>query len=211
MGLWREEPMCYAYGMSAALDLPDAMSLEEFLVWDAPDGRLWQLIDGEPTAMAPAAPVHGAIQSEAGRLIGNHLAARGGPCWIASNPGVLLGKRADRNFRIPDLGVTCSPLVRGDPALPDPILLIEVLSPGNPAETWLNVWAYTTIPSMREILVIRTDAPGACLLRRNPDGTWPEAAPPMETGEMVLNSIEFRFALDEVYAGTWLAAPEVGT
>ncbi len=101
--------------------------------------------------------------------------------------------------------MTCSPLVRGEPALSDPILLVEVLSPGNPAETWLNVWAYTTIPSMREILVIRTDAPGACVLCRNPDGGWPEAAPPMAVGEIVLESIGFRFGLDTLYAETWLA------
>jgi hypothetical protein len=32
-------------------------------------------------------------------------------------------------------------------ALTDPVLLIEILSPSNQAETWANVWAYATIPS----------------------------------------------------------------
>jgi Uma2 family endonuclease len=191
--------------MSAALDLPYPMSLTEFLAWDAPDGGPWQLVDGQPTAMAPASPVHAVIQNELGRLIGNHLRASGGQCVAAGTPGILLGRKEDRNFRIPDLGVTCSPLVPGEPALPNPILLIEILSPSNPAETWINVWAYTTIPSVREILVIRTDAAGAQLLRRQPDGGWPTTPAAIENGEVVLESIEFRLALEAVYAGTWLA------
>ena len=56
----------------------------------------------------------------------------------------------------------------------DPVLLIEILSPGNQAETWVNVWAYTTIPSVREIVVFRTTAVGALMLRRNADGNWPD-------------------------------------
>ena len=201
--------MCYTNLMSAALDLPNPMSLTEFLAWDAPDGTLWQLVDGEPAAMAPASPLHGTIQNELGRLIGNHLRERATQCRAAANPGILLGKRADRNFRIPDLGVTCSPLVPGEPALPDPILLVEILSPGNPAETWMNVWAYTTIPSVREILVIRSDVRGAHLLRRNSDGGWPGAPVTVEAGQLALESIDFRVPLDTVYDGTWLAAPSV--
>ena len=30
------------------------MTVAEFLAWDAGDGRLWQLVDGQPQAMAPA-------------------------------------------------------------------------------------------------------------------------------------------------------------
>lgn len=43
--------------------LPTRMTVDEFLVWDADDvtGRRWQLIDGEPVLMAPAADVHGSI------------------------------------------------------------------------------------------------------------------------------------------------------
>jgi hypothetical protein len=39
--------------MAAALKRPAYMTLAEFLVWDAPSGLPWQLIDGVPQAMAP--------------------------------------------------------------------------------------------------------------------------------------------------------------
>jgi hypothetical protein len=52
--------------------------------------------------------------------------------------------------------------------LTDPVLLIEILSPRNQAKTWTNVWAYTSIPSVREILILRGDRVAAELLRRPP-------------------------------------------
>lgn len=196
--------------MSAALQSPELMLLDEFLVWDAPDGGRWQLVDGEPRAMAPASEAHGAMQSELGRLIGNHLAAAGRRCRAVANPGVRIGIRSDSNYRIPDLGVTCAPSVPGNVMMPDPLVLIEILSPSNPAETWINVWAYLTIPTVHEVLVVRSDVVGAQLLRRNPDGSWPQVPLVIDSGDVTLDSIGFRTPLTALYTGTWLADAEPG-
>ncbi len=40
--------------MSASLNVPELMTVEEFLAWDAPGPHRWQLVDGEAHAMAPA-------------------------------------------------------------------------------------------------------------------------------------------------------------
>jgi Uma2 family endonuclease len=191
--------------MSAALQLPALMTVEAFLAWDAPPGVRWQLVDGVPVAMAPASPIHASIQNELGALLRNHLAGHGSPCRAYANPGISLGLDADHNIRIPDLGVTCAPLVPGEPTLPDPVLLIEILSPGNPRETWINVWAYTTIASVQEILVVRSDVVGAQLLRRNPDGTWPVVPAAIDSATLDLQSIGCEVELKALYAGTWLA------
>jgi Uma2 family endonuclease len=55
-----------------------------------------------------------------------------------------------------------------------PVLIIEILSPSNWPETWTNVWAYTTIPSVREILIVHSTKIGVELLRRDAAGHWPE-------------------------------------
>jgi hypothetical protein len=57
---------------------------------------------------------------------------------------------------------------------PTRMTLTEFLSPGNGAQTRANIWAYTTIPSVREILAVNSTRIEAELLRRNADGTWPE-------------------------------------
>ncbi len=190
--------------MSAALQIPAPISLEAFLAWDAPSGARWQLIDGEPCAMAPASPLHAGVQNELSRLLGNHLAAHRPACRAYSNPGILLGRSTDRNFRIPDIGVTCTKLTPDEPALPNPVLLIEILSPSNPAATWINVWAYTTIASIQEILIVRTDTPGVHILRPKSDGTWPDMPTTVEAGDLTLNSIGLTLPLSALYAGTWL-------
>jgi Uma2 family endonuclease len=191
--------------MGAMPKVPVRMSVAEFLAWNAPAGQAWQLVDGEPRAMAPASRTHGAIQGEIGSLIRNHLAERGSPCSVVMTPGVVPRVQSDTNFRIPDLAVTCSDYQVEEAALDEPVLLIEVLSPSNQAETWSNVWAYTTIPSVREILVLKTALIGAELLRRNADGTWPERPLLIDQGELALDSIGFRVPLAELYRTTRLA------
>jgi Uma2 family endonuclease len=181
--------------------LPTRMTLDEFLVWDTGDltGRRWQLIDGEPVLMAPASEVHGAIQNELGRLLANHLLATGRPCRVISTPGIVPRVRASENFRIPDLGVTCSP-PSGEVMVPDPILLIEILSPSNEAKTRANVWAYTTVPSVREILVVRSTRMEVELLRRDADGNWPAAPVIVRAPEVLeLASIGFQAPAADLY------------
>lgn len=191
--------------MEAALRLPTMMTVQEFLAWDAPPGLLWQLLDGDPQAMAPTSRTHGAIQMELGGLIRNHLLERGSRCSVIANPGVVPRVRSDSNFRIPDIAVTCAPYQAEEHALTDPVLVIEILSPSNQSETWTNVWAYTSIPSIQEILIIRSTAIGADLLRRDADGNWPERAVTIADGMVELRSIDFRVDLAAIYRGTRLA------
>jgi len=185
---------------------PARMTLTEFLSWDPADrsGRAWQLVDGEPVAMAPASETHAALQGEIGRLIGNHLVDRGGPCRVLTQPGIVPRGRSSRNFRVPDLAVTCAPPGLGL-MVPEPILVIEILSPGNEAQTRANIWAYTTIPSVREILAVHSTRIEAELLRRNADGSWPEEPDILSAADtLALAGIDFVTHLTALYRTTAL-------
>ncbi len=178
------------------------MTVAAFLDWDSGDrsGRLWQLCDGVPTAMAPTSEPHGAILGELSGLIRNRLLATGSPCRVIVAPGVVPRVRAADNVRIPDLAVTCAPPSAEARLLDRPVLLIEILSRSNQAETWSNVWSYTTIPSIAEILVVSSLARRADLLRRQPDGTWPEQPARIEAdGTLDLASIGLTLPLAEIY------------
>ena len=54
---------------------PCRMTVAEFLTWDHEDPSMhaWQLIDGEPVAMAPASHNHGSIQTGVAARLWNHL------------------------------------------------------------------------------------------------------------------------------------------
>ncbi|HYZ23601.1 MAG TPA: Uma2 family endonuclease [Rhodopila sp.] len=197
--------VCYDWGMEPALQIPSVMTLEEFLAWDAPPGVPWQLVDGEPRAMAPGSRTHNLLQTELSRLIGNHFVQQRSACSVIVNPGIVPRIRAASNFRVPDLAVTCSAYQEEEYALTDPVLVVEILSPSNKAETWANVWAYTTIPSVQEILILHSTRIGAEILRRDAAGNWPERAEVIEEGALALLSIGFTVDLAAVYRGTRLA------
>ncbi|MGA8552055.1 MAG: Uma2 family endonuclease, partial [Stellaceae bacterium] len=93
-------------------------------------------------------------------------------------------------------------------AMVEPILLVEILSPSNEAETRANVWTYTTIPSVREILLVRSTHIAAELIRREPDGGWPANSIPIpEEAPLVLHSLDFSCPLAALYEGTRLVTP----
>jgi hypothetical protein len=87
------------------------------------------------------------------------------------------------------------------------VLLAEILSPNNYGETRAHVWTYTTLPSVREILVVHSTRIEAELLRRLPDGSWPEQALVLRDGEtLALDSIALTLPVRAIYRTTSLAA-----
>ncbi|MBV9655469.1 MAG: Uma2 family endonuclease, partial [Acetobacteraceae bacterium] len=104
--------------MVALANLPPRMSASEFLLWESADGLRYELVNGEPQAMAPASTVHGLLQNELGRLLGNHLRERRPSCEVIANPGIVPHLLSAHNVRVPDLGVTCSPISPGQRTLP---------------------------------------------------------------------------------------------
>lgn len=194
--------------MSTALNLPPRdMTVDEFFDWaETVDGR-WQLRDGEPEMMSPGSLTHGVIQANLTALLVPHLRARGDGCRAMITPGVTPRLRSDRNMRVPDIGVTCTPRQEGR-AMAEPRLLVEILSPSNARQTWANVWAYATIPSLAEILIVSSTACAADLLRRRPDGSWPEKADRIAGSDMLeLRSVGLSVPLSEVYRDTPFGPP----
>lgn len=186
--------------------LPTEMTTREFFAWPGDgSGLMHQLIDGQVVAMSPPSSTHGVIQSTIARLLGNHIAANGLPCTVTTNPPVVPRVDANRNARCPDLGVSCAKGADSTYELTDPVVLIEILSPSNKAETWTNVWAFTTIPSVADILVIDSMKVGAKRLSRQADGTWPETPVMVEAGETLdIPSLQYAVTLDRIYDGSRL-------
>lgn len=187
--------------------LPATMTADEFLAWSGDGtGVSYELVDGELRAMSPASTTHGAIQSAIARHIGNHLDVPGNPCRVVAEPAISLRVRANINVRVPDLGVSCAPDAPGQVYLPDPILLIEIISPGNKQDTLDNVWAYATVPTVREILLVQSTRIEAELLRRGKDGSWPPSSEVFSGDVSIpLETIGMALQLSSLYAKTHLA------
>lgn len=186
--------------MVALAQLPLRMTVQEFLNWDSSDGLRYELVDGIPRAMAPAKPAHGLLQAEVAAVIRNHLRERRKNCDVLVEAGVVPQLLSGHNVRVPDLAVTCAPVSANQSLLSEPVLVIEILSLSNQADTWNNVWAYTTIPSIQEILILRSDRVAAELLRRHPNNAWPDEPVSLTTGTLTFESIGFETPLADLYA-----------
>ena len=190
--------------MNALAKLPVRMTVDEFLAWEPGDGRKWELVDGVPRAMAPAKATHSLLQSELARLIGNHLLDQKSPCRTATEAAVVPRVQSSHNMRVPDVIVTCTPGDGDEGTFLAPVVIAEILSPGNQSDTWNNIWAYTSILTVQEVLVMHSTRIGAELLRRGPDGAWPVDPAPVASGDLVLDSIGLRVPLADVYRTTRL-------
>jgi Uma2 family endonuclease len=125
---------------------------------------------------------------------------------VVTEPAIVPRVRARSNMRVPDLAVTCADVGAGLIALPDPVLIVEILSPTNESDTWENVWTYVSIPSVQEALVLRSSSVAADLLRRSSDGTWPgEPIQISQDGTLHLETMALTCPLAELYIGTYLA------
>ncbi len=177
------------------------MTADEFLVWPG-DGfhKFHQLIDGRPVPLSPASWVHGLVSTELAGYLNAHFRSAASPCRAIVDPGIQPRAGATLNVRIPDVAVSCAPIVGR--LMRAPVFCAEVLSPSNESETREAVRNYLTIPSVREVLVLGSLVVAGELLRRGPDGDWPED--PLLLGpddDIVLQSFGFRHPLAALYPG----------
>ena len=186
-------------------DTPAPMTLDEFLAWDGGGhtGKL-ELWHGEVRAMAPASATHAIIQLNIGSAIKGHLRAKRSGCRVGTEAPVVppFGRRI--NARAPDITVTCAP-PSDSQTFDDPILIIEVLSPGNEKEPWDSIESLAGLQSLQEILVVQSVEIRLEVYRRGPDGSWlrdPEVV--TAGGAAHLASIDLSLPLTEVYEGTHL-------
>lgn len=186
---------------------PPPAHVPAFLDWlpFAPIGR-WELFDGQARCMSPASPTHAAIQGNVAGELHAHLRRTGSLCRVLTEAPIVPHIESDGNLRVPDILVTCTPDKRGQKVVTDPVLIIEILSPSNATRTHANVWTYTSIPSVREILVLQSDKVAAKLFRRDDAGQWTSPAKRItKSGKLVLKSVGLTVPLLAFYAQTWMA------
>lgn len=130
------------------------MTVAEFLEWDDGTDTRFELIDGRPVAMAPVAPSHSVIVANVTHELKSGLQT---PCYAGSEAGVEHPDRDD-TFYEADIVVSCTPVAPGLAAIPDPVVVIEVLSPSTiEHDRGRKAYDYRRIPSVREIVLVASE------------------------------------------------------
>ncbi|WP_170984871.1 Uma2 family endonuclease [Roseomonas sp. AR75] len=141
--------------MSAALKGRPPTSLAEFLDWERgqPVRHEWDGV--QPIAMVGGTYRHTEIASRLYDALRGAL--RGGPCSVVRTDMKVLTAQESR-VRYPDLVVTCTPIPSLAVAVPDPVLIMEVLSDSTAgADLGVKLAEYTALPSLRRYLILDTE------------------------------------------------------
>ncbi|MGA8381939.1 MAG: Uma2 family endonuclease [Stellaceae bacterium] len=182
------------------------MNVAEFLRWDDGSDTRYELVGGFPLAMAPPAEAHRMLATRLAARIDAALAGRR-PCNAQVEAGITRLDRADSYF-VADIAATCAQNERGRQAVKDPILIVEILSPGTERHDRLTKMpVYRNIESVEEILLIDSESLYAEVLRRDGD-RWITQLVRGPDGVLRLASVDLAVAMAEVYDGIDIAGGE---
>jgi Uma2 family endonuclease len=182
------------------------MMLDEFLRWEDGTDTRYELIEGHPVAMAPPMPGHGVIAVALGAELRAALRPRPS-CFVQAEAGIARPERDDTCY-VADLAVSCDPPRPGDRLIRDPMLIVEILSPGTAVfDRQSKIPDYRRIPSVQEILLIDSESIFAEILRRSGE-QWITEIVRGPDAMLSLASIPLTVRMSELYRGLFvLEAP----
>ena len=176
------------------------MSLDEFLAWERAQPERHEFDGFVVTAMTGASMAHVKITMNLAFALRQGL--RGTGCRPLSSDAKVI---AGASVRYPDVAVTCQPMNDRDDVVPDPVLIIEVLSPSTErVDRGRKKLDYFATPSIRQYAIVEQDERLIDLYTRTDVG-WVNQ---VITDDAVLNlsSVGVELSLDAIYEDTELDA-----
>jgi Uma2 family endonuclease len=147
------------------------LSRTEFRAWaDAqPSGR-FERHDGIVIAMAPERAAHARLKAQVWRLLHESIVAANLGCEALPD-GMTVEIGEDDDFE-PDALVHCSlPLAPDATVVPDPVIVVEVLSPSTSAtDRTAKLEKYFQLPSVQHYLIVWSDRSRVVHHRRTASG-----------------------------------------
>jgi Uma2 family endonuclease len=172
------------------------MTLAEFLDWDDGTDTRYELIDGRALVMARPYARHGALTGRLARIIGNAITP---PCRVFVGAGIVTPDRPD-TFLQADLAVSCQPLDQQEHDVAEPILIVEVESPGTVRhDRGVKVDRYRELASVQEILLVASQDRRVQLWRRQGEKWSVEDV--IGDATLRLESCTLTIPLADLYAG----------
>ena len=176
---------------------PHPWTVEEFLVFEAEEPERYEFVDGIIRMMTGGSAAHSAIKLNA--AIALKAALGSGPCRVDLDDLKVVTETA---VMYPDVVVTCQPLSPDDDRVPDPAVVVEVLSPTTETHDRIRKWRqYQTIASLRHFVLIAQSERRIEVYTRDGDG-WQLAVvePPDDT--VALKAVDARLSLAAIYEGS---------
>ncbi len=185
----------------AAVDLGvgERMSREAYRQWAElqPSGR-FERVEGVVVRIAAERLSHAKRKARVWRVLSQAVEAAALPCEVYPD-GVPV--EVDDNDFEPDALVRCGEPLPGDGvAVPDPVIVVEVLSPSTrQVDLTRKLVGYFRVLSVRHYLIFWADRPQVIHHRRRPDGEGIDTLI-VTAGEIRLDPPGVRITVEAVYA-----------
>ncbi len=132
------------------------MDVDAFLLWaEGRDGR-WELRDGQPVLMSPERAAHALTKYAAQESLKAGIKRAGLPCRMF--PDGMTVRITARNAYEPDALVVCPPPPLDAIEIPNPVVVVEVLSPSTAADDHgVKLDGYFSLSSVEHYLILDPD------------------------------------------------------
>jgi Uma2 family endonuclease len=185
------------------------MAEAEYLQFEQDSNIRHEYLQGEVVAMAGASRKHNQITGALMFLLYGHL--RNKDCEVyGGDMRVKIDKVDVQTY--PDFSVFCgSPEFTDDPvpALLNPILIIEVLSPSTESyDRGKKFQYYRTIPSLQEYVLVSQDQAQVEKYVRQPNNRWELSDASGLEDHITLASIDCKLSLEDVYENVTFESEE---
>jgi Uma2 family endonuclease len=173
---------------------PHPWTVEDFLAFEAQEPERYEFVDGIVRMMTGGSAAHSAIKLNAANALNAALGA--GPCRAYIDDLKVVTATA---VMYPDVVVTCRPLAPDDDRVPDPTVVVEVLSPTTESHDRIRKWRqYQTIPSLQHFVLVGQSERRVEVYSRTAEGWEVKAVEPPENA-VILKSIGAQLSLEAIY------------
>jgi Uma2 family endonuclease len=176
---------------------------EEYFIWEEKQLEKHEYIDGELYAMSGGSVNHGRIAIKFITMFDTHLENSG---CIIGNSDIKINIFKTNNYTYPDVSVTCDDRDKNTPNyFTYPCLIIEVLSASTEAyDRGGKFRIYRNNPVLKDYLLVSSTSIEMDLYHQKNNGEW--VIINYKEGDIIaLKSINFSFAIEQVYRGLILA------
>jgi Uma2 family endonuclease len=176
---------------------PHPWTVEDFLAFEAEEPERYEFVDGIVRMMTGGSAAHSRIKGNVAVALDEALRRR--PCRAYLSDLKVLTPTA---VMYPDVLVTCRPLAPDDDCLPDPTVVVEVLSPTSESFDRIYKWReYQRIASLRHYLLIEQEERRIEVFSRTAAG-WELVAIEPPADAIALDAIDTTLSLEAIYEGS---------
>lgn len=130
------------------------MTVDEFLIWSTTQPRRHELINGQVFAMSPERVGHGRLKYRCQKALERAITLSGTQCEVLPDGSTV--RIDDKTAYEPDALVHCGPSLDDNAIeVPDPVIVVEVLSPSTSRhDTGTKLAGYFSVASVQHYLIV---------------------------------------------------------